>query len=279
MALELGEGMEQLFKHSNEFDQGMGKERKGAGEIVVSKDGTGDFDNILEAIKTIPDGGRISIKDGTYTIPSDGTQMIIPSNTILQGQGRGTIIRTPNMDYSSIITCANNHDILIRDIQFYMATTSCDGAIDIDNANKVSFEKCLFTFADSNSESCIWTSSGTTCSKFKLLNCDTDVTSGHPTSGFLGSVLTFASIQGNRLDGIDLFNPAGMMTDSIIKANFFRAFDVQDSSVRNVINANHCSDNITFAVGADNNTCIGNETDIAIVDGGAGNQVAHNVVF
>lgn len=68
MALDLG-GMPQLFPHSKEFDQGQGNIRKGAGTFIVADDGSGDFDNIQDAINALPStGGEIFIKEGTYLI-------------------------------------------------------------------------------------------------------------------------------------------------------------------------------------------------------------------
>ena len=88
MALQLDEDMEQLFKHSSEFDQGLGKERQG-NNFVVSKDGSGDFATIQEAINAADTGATIQIKNGTYIeiIP-----LTLKSNIKIIGEGINTLI-------------------------------------------------------------------------------------------------------------------------------------------------------------------------------------------
>ena len=111
MVLNLG--IENLFPHSKEFDVGLGKERAGAFTIIVSKDGTGDTDNIQDAISLLPsDGGVIFIKEGTYKI--DTEILIDKANVTLQGVGSATIISTSTTDLKLINTGGYNNITIER---------------------------------------------------------------------------------------------------------------------------------------------------------------------
>ena len=82
-----------LFKHSNKFDQGMGKVRAGMGTLVVANDGSGDFDTIVEAIKALPTtGGVIYVKDGTYYVTT--MLNLNKANSAIIGASKSTIIQT-----------------------------------------------------------------------------------------------------------------------------------------------------------------------------------------
>lgn len=85
-------GMENIFTHSRNYDQGLGTRgiRKGAATFVVALDGSGDFDDIQEAIDALgSEGGKITIKEGTYNLTDT---IILKDNITLSGMGFGTII-------------------------------------------------------------------------------------------------------------------------------------------------------------------------------------------
>lgn len=91
MVLEVG-GIKNLFPHSKEFDQGLGKIRKGAATFVVALDGSGDFTDIQEAIDALPSsGGSIFIKEGTYLIYNNIE--IRKDNIKIEGTGFGTVLK------------------------------------------------------------------------------------------------------------------------------------------------------------------------------------------
>ena len=141
MGLELPGGENQLFKHSRKFNQGAGKERIGQATVVVSLDGTGDTDDIQEAIDALPStGGEIYIKEGTYT-----QKTIIPtkSNVTITGTGEGTILKSKGIDEEIIGIMTNN--ITIENLSLIATSTNSEGItmysnkINI-NRNKVNFD-------------------------------------------------------------------------------------------------------------------------------------------
>jgi len=94
MALNLPGIENPLFKHSKEFDQGVGTRgtRKGASTLVVALDGSGDFDDIQEAINALPStGGSVFIKEGTYIITKSIN--INKSYVTIEGTGFSTEIK------------------------------------------------------------------------------------------------------------------------------------------------------------------------------------------
>jgi len=111
MPLDFGEEgapMKNVFPHSSEFEQGSGAIRKGMGTFVVALDGSGDFDDIQEAIDALPtEGGVVFIKEGTYEPKTD--ILITKSNTSLVGTGTGTIIKPGHIDD---IAPTNEHGVI-----------------------------------------------------------------------------------------------------------------------------------------------------------------------
>lgn len=96
MALDFPKGSEQppksIFAHSDETETGLGRERIGQSTIVMSLDGSGDTDNLQDALNLLPpEGGEVFIKEGTYLI----TKLIeITKNNIsIRGVGFGTIFK------------------------------------------------------------------------------------------------------------------------------------------------------------------------------------------
>lgn len=91
--LNLNKGINNIFPHSKEFSQGLGKIRAGQATAVVSLDGSGDFDDIQEAIDSLPtEGGVVYIKEGNYVITEE--IQINKDNVTISGTGRGTKIST-----------------------------------------------------------------------------------------------------------------------------------------------------------------------------------------
>ncbi len=117
MSLQIS-GIKNIFPHSKDYSQGMGQVRKGAGTFIVALDGSGDFDDIQEAIDALPNtGGEIYIKEGTYE-PNEKIK-ILKSNVSLIGSGNSTIIKPKINDY--IIQIGNGtttlSKIVISDLQ------------------------------------------------------------------------------------------------------------------------------------------------------------------
>jgi len=89
--------------------------------FIVAADGTGDFDNVNDAIDNLTSvGGSIFIKEGTYTISET---MVLPSNLSLIGSGFGTILKLKD-NYGGttgygfdIIYSESTSNIIIRNLQ------------------------------------------------------------------------------------------------------------------------------------------------------------------
>lgn len=64
--------------------------------ILVAQDGTGDYDNIQDAINELKTGSRIFIKEGTYDIKN--RILIHKSNIKIEGSGYNTFIRSYEPD-------------------------------------------------------------------------------------------------------------------------------------------------------------------------------------
>jgi len=92
MVLNLPESFNLFKRDKREKDIGIRKEKRHA-TIIVAKDGTGDTDDIQEAVNLLPpDGGIVHVKEGIYDITS--RIFIDNDNVSINGTGRGTKITT-----------------------------------------------------------------------------------------------------------------------------------------------------------------------------------------
>jgi len=89
---EVGNQIPNIFPHSRQFDQGLGKVRAGQATVVVALDGSGDFNDIQSAINSIPSGigGSIYVKEGIYTIHSPIT--VSKQKITIRGAGKASKI-------------------------------------------------------------------------------------------------------------------------------------------------------------------------------------------
>jgi len=143
MTLNLGEefGIPQLFKHAKTFNQGIGKVRAGQGSYVVALDGSGDFDDIQDAINAVPStGGTIHIKEGIYTLTS--TLQIYDKPVSLQGAGRSTKIYKAG---GTFLELNNAVGLFIKDIWFNGDGTGTGIADTTASALDLSISGCFFS--------------------------------------------------------------------------------------------------------------------------------------
>lgn len=125
MAIQLPKGSEQplksIFSHSEDVDTGLGRERVGQASVIVSLDGSGDTDNIQDAINQLPPtGGAVYIKEGTYNILS--TIEINKSNVQITGDGRAA--RLLNVGNYTTINVEDKENILITNIKIEGSTSA-----------------------------------------------------------------------------------------------------------------------------------------------------------
>ena len=99
-----------------EFGMGFGRDKdKKQASLIVATDGTGDSDDIGEAIAMLPDGvGSIFVKEGTYEIKTN-IQPLLNGLTIF-GAGKGTIVNCKVAGIAILLTGSSN--VTIRDIKF-----------------------------------------------------------------------------------------------------------------------------------------------------------------
>lgn len=246
MALRFDNVPNNLFEHSKEFETGVGKERVGLGEVIVSLDGSGDFDKLSSAIKSLPSGGSIFIKSGIY---STDQETIIPANgTTIRGNGRDTII------YNNFIL-NNKQNIILKDFTLFSADWT-DAPIVIEGATNITIQNINFKLSK-NAYYLIFNESTSTHLIFERCTLDKN---SKTIDAALGTALTKSIIINNYMpDTTMLYLNELVFTNNNILGNIFY--------------------NIQFDAGGDYNTCIGNQTDIAIVNGGTGNEIAHNCLF
>jgi hypothetical protein len=125
------EPLDTLFDHSRFFSQGSGRVRKGQSTYIVAKDGSGDFDNVFEAVQSAnKTGGQVFIKEGVYTERA----ITLNSNVSLIGTGGSTILRAKS-GVSTFITIGTNvNNVNIENIFF-------DG-------QNVSGSKCIYSSSE-----------------------------------------------------------------------------------------------------------------------------------
>lgn len=150
MALQLPYEMPQLFKHSKEVSTGGGKDR--IGEVVVAINGTGDFDNIQEAINSLKLGGTILIKEGNYNLKT--TLLMSYNNLYLKGSGAGTIIQQAS-DFagSKLIDINTKTNIKIENLTLKNTKVNTNYGIYINATNTCIINKVIF---DSITDYNVW---------------------------------------------------------------------------------------------------------------------------
>lgn len=237
MALDLP-GIKNIFPHSKEFSQGLSKRRIGAGTVVVSLDGTGDFDSIQEAINFLPkSGGEVFVKEGTYiqkkiTINKD--------NVKLTGTGDGTILEALATE-SITINCTSSN-LKINNFKINLKATNQIG-IQFNNgktnmlAENIHFFGLSATYTNSKGIHVDGSVSDT-----KILNCFFDDMGGDAIApsgdnNIISNCTINVAENGIRTDGL---------TNSSIVGNTIRNCTAQGIVLSD--------DNNT----SDNNTCIGN---------------------
>ena len=120
MGLDFGKegGPPSIFPHSVETDTGSGQERVGQATVIVSLDGSGDTDDIQEAINLLPPtGGMVFIKEGTFIIRNEID--VNKNNLTIQGIGDGTVLQMKKefANNAAVFDIATQQDIILRDFK------------------------------------------------------------------------------------------------------------------------------------------------------------------
>ncbi len=146
MALDLGEGegLPSVFLHSKDTDTGGGRERIGQASVIVSLDGSGDTDSIIEAMKMLPPtGGTVFLKAGTYNL----TESIIINKPNIQLIGEGRAAHLKNVNNQRVIWIDEVPNILISGLKIEgdKAAGSVNDGIYIDGSNQTIIQDCFIT--------------------------------------------------------------------------------------------------------------------------------------
>jgi nitrous oxidase accessory protein NosD len=97
--------------------------------ILVAQDGTGDYDNIQDAVNEA--GGYIRIKEGIYVLKS--TITISKSNIKIQGAGKNTILRTTSRHIIQLSGTHNNLEICDLQIEITDGDETLFGIYSLNN--------------------------------------------------------------------------------------------------------------------------------------------------
>lgn len=280
----------QLFSHSKDFSQGMGKIRPGQATATVALDGSGDFGTIQEAINALTsDGGVIYVKEGTYILTSQIT--IDKSNISLVGAGRATKLQM-SVDDQMIWLNAGLSGITIQNMFLYGAgagNTANDGIVTAPAG--AGCTKCTISGC--------WIEN---CGDVGIYLSNTSdegfiVTNNHVISGQADGITITGEnhlVVGNevRLNaGHAIF--ADLCNNSIISNNVASGSTgavksgvmIQNNSDQLVINANQCQDNTGYGIYIDNdcgraivtdNICLSNTT-AQITTTAADTDISHNI--
>lgn len=105
---------------------------------IVAIDGSGDFEDIQEAISSLPSGGGVVyVKEGIYTL---STALIMGSNTRLVGSGYSTEIKVPGSGGGISI---NSSNILIDSIRFTGAGANSEHLV-FSGDSEIQIKSCWF---------------------------------------------------------------------------------------------------------------------------------------
>lgn len=245
MVLDLpkDEDFENLFPHSKEFDQGLGTRtvRVGQDAIIVAQDGTGDFDTIEGALKTITStGGKIYVKSGTY-IPT-ATLTIPFSNVTIEGSGESTIIKPTTM--AQAITASGKTKIILKNFKIDGTNMGAgsDGISITASATDTIIER--ITFANINA-----TGIGIILNASNRAQINKTIFENSPADAMTITDCSKCIIAENQADtGTARITIAGNSDDNIIIGNICEEIEIEDStSQRNIIIGNQCTQAISNA--------------------------------
>lgn len=318
MVLKLPGLSNRLFDHSEDYNQGLGEVRKGQSTTVVAKDGTGDFDDLQEAIKSLSyGGGKILIKEGRYY----AKDLELENNVTIEGESLNVVLELDNStDKDKYIDMASLSKITFKNLTIelkgdYESWSSSDTLhhIDLSGTSHVLFDNIRFenyaddtTVDDYGEIAYFFTDSS---SRIKIINCwMTNKDTGNAFTVFLDSDINDCYFSGNVLTGLNIitggWNTSGKIENSTITENECEGIDLlnetmnqnriignefsgfiktgdNDTSERNVINGNiftDSSDSIYFGSNANNNVAVGNIVNTSISDSGS-NTVANNELY
>lgn len=281
-------GAPNIFKHSREFDQGLGEVRLGQATIVVAIDGTGDTADIQEGIDLANAGDEVFIKEGNYILTKD-----IKVNKILKilGAGTNTILSSAAGTFANGFIINVTAEAIFENFKIDDNVLNANGGIRTNSSCIIDNVEIVFV-----GDSAINLISG--ASNSRISNCKDIATIEIEGSlekiyilnnSILDADLTIAGtdtldlsvISGNTFESgtMNLKN----ITHSVINGNTMEDASILltgDSDFNIVSNNIVQSGTITLDNATQNkNIIIGNLTDTAISDAGTDTLVVNNLEF
>lgn len=271
--------LENIFKQNKLLGStgatGFGETDKFGATLIVATDDSGQFNSIQEAIDDLPpEGGKIVIKNGTYT----ETFTINKSNVTIEGSGAGTII-----SQSGGATAITIPDGISRiQIKNLRITGGANGIRFVTNNENCLVTECFFeTLTGSGVGFLFWAS---TLTSF-VTNCI------FKSCGTSGEAVIQANITGKVVISENLFDDCGIcidsdINDSLISNNIFSAIRggkncMTISGDRNIISNNTITDGvigIAIENGAEENIIDGNTLRSQSQDGILGLNCDRNII-
>lgn len=275
---------------------------------IVATDGTGDFDNIQDAIDDLPAGGGVVyIKEGTYTITT--TISITSNNVSLIGAGKATIINSnaSTIDTISVSGCSG---IIIDKLCIVSKRTNYVESIKLVNCDNSVFSNLWISTNDNS------ISMDNSCTGNMIHNCNisngfssgiiiyganNSITSNYITTcsegalklqGALNNVISNNRIVSNPAQGIKLIYSCNgnLISNNIVNSNgtsFFKSGIYIHQSDNNIIIGNTVTNNTNHEVNINDNQCDrniimgnyckGTAPNAKINDSGTNTQIAHNI--
>lgn len=222
-----------------------------AATVVVAKDGSGDTDDIGEALLLLDvTGGSVFIKEGTYVIDSAIT--IPRSNITIEGTGNGSVIE-PTMS-GTVINAVSRAGIIIRDILINCNTGTNNVAISLDACNRSIISNVRVEGADDRgiqllSSQCIVEG-----------NVITNSDIGIYVDGTLNRIVHNQILGTNDTDGVRLFTADNTVVAHNHITGYTTGANISDAaSDENIILGNTFGTNTT-----------------SIADAGTATEIAHN---
>lgn len=248
-----------VFKHSKEYGYGLvGSDKRR--DLIVALDGSGDFDNIADALKNLSSGGgRILIKEGTYIIKSG---LVIPvSNVRLTGSGFSTKITIPTLGVATtLISATSKNKIIIENLRIAGLGVEDDNGISLDTCNNCLIQDCFVENCNDNG-----------------IVFDTVTESYIIKNKLAGSVTNISVVDSDR----------NIINENIISGGT-SGISLSDSLNNKIVNnnvINGSDDGIRIANGSDNNIIGGNRVDgfsgagdFGIVITGGGDPGDRNII-
>jgi len=256
---------------NNVFRQtGLSGEEIRSETVIVAKDGSGDTDDIQEAINMLPGSGTVFVKEGTYNITSS---IIIPySNVGIIGNGKSSIIQNDN-NATSTFTCTNSKYLHFEKLFIYSTGTGNNSiGINLNNSDNTRIINCWFegmhnAITEADSDDLIIANN-------YFDDCHETITLNDASKSIITSNRITAGVYGIALGGGDYNNISNNIIESNSNYGIYTQNSVQNTITGNIIrnNGNH---GIWINQSSSGNTITGN----IISDNDSGDTATYDGIF